>query len=69
MITITYQMLTLDTGSLARSGDINDRYENVISGFDRLPNPAVVLRFNDRWRRVNHELEHLVTRNCLKTSG
>ena len=58
----------LDTGSLARSGDINDRYENVVSGFDRLPNPANGQRgFGEPVVAADPtELEHLVTRNYME---
>jgi hypothetical protein len=31
----------LGSGDLARSADVNDRYENTVSGFDRLPTPKV----------------------------
>ena len=31
----------LGSGDLARSADVNDRYDNTVSGFDRLPTPKV----------------------------
>ena len=32
-------LTALQPGDVARSSDVNERYENVVSGFDRLPAP------------------------------
>ena len=59
---------TLDSGSLARSSDINERWENTIAGFDRLPNPASGVRgFGEPVVASDPtDLTHLVTRNYLE---
>lgn len=58
----------LAPGDLARSGDINERYENTVSAFDILPAPAVGKKGFDEPIAVGEPLDsdHAVSKNYLE---